>query len=62
MIDVGGYYYLAPDFEVLFCVGRSVTVEAERYSYLGLYWTWGKDKQKSGQAHFMYPRIPEDRS
>lgn len=61
MIDVGGYYYITPTFEVLFCLGHSVTGEAETYSYLGLYWTWGKDKQKSNHAHFMRPNTPEDR-
>lgn len=62
MIDVGGYYYISANFELLFCAGRSIAGEAETYSYLGLYWTWGKDKQKRGQSGFLHPRIPGDRS
>ena len=62
MLDIGGYYYITPNFEVLFCGGRSVAGQAETYSYLGLYWTWGSDKQKSGSAHFFHPGTAEGRS
>lgn len=55
MIDVGGYYFLTDNFEVLFCVGKSVAGEAETYSYLGLYWTWGKDKGGDQALHFLNP-------
>jgi len=62
MLDAGGYYYFTPGFELLFCVGHSIRGEAETYSYLGLYWTWGKDKKKSGNsAHFYHPETAAER-
>jgi hypothetical protein len=45
MIDVGGYYHFKnPDHQLLFAYGHSVAGLAETYAYLGLYWTWGKDR------------------
>lgn len=62
MLDAGGYYYFTPGFELLFCIGHSISGEAETYSYLGLYWTWGKDKKKSGNsAHFFHPGMRDER-
>jgi hypothetical protein len=50
MIDAGGYYHFKhnPNQQLLFCYGHSVAGQTENYAYVGLYWTWGKDK-KSGQ-------------
>jgi hypothetical protein len=28
----------------LFCYGHSVAGQTENYAYVGMYWTWGKDK------------------
>lgn len=48
MIDIGGYYHFKnPDHQFLFAYGHSVSGLTENYAYIGLYWTWGKDRQKS---------------
>ncbi len=48
MIDVGGYYHFKnPDHQFLFAYGHSVSGLTENYAYIGLYWTWGKDRPKS---------------
>lgn len=45
LIDAGGYYHLrSPGFQLLFAYGHSVAGQTENYAYLGLYKTWGKDK------------------
>jgi hypothetical protein len=47
MIDAGGYYHFKhnPSQQFLFCYGHSVAGQTENYAYVGLYWTWGKDKK-----------------
>ena len=49
MIDAGGYWHLKkePDTEFLFAYGHSVAGQTENYAYAGIYWTWGKDDNKS---------------
>jgi hypothetical protein len=45
LIDAGGYYHFkSPGLQLLFAYGHSVTGQTENYAYLGLYKTWGKDK------------------
>jgi hypothetical protein len=45
MLDFGGYYHFHdPNKQLLFCYGRNVAGLSESYAYLGMYWTWGKDK------------------
>lgn len=45
LIDAGGYYHFkAPGWQLLFAYGHSIAGETENYGYLGLYKTWGKDK------------------
>ena len=47
LVDAGGYYkFRDPGFQLLFCYGHTAIGQAENYAYLGLYWTWGKDKGK----------------
>ena len=47
MVDVGGYYkFRDPGFQLLFCYGHTAIGQTENYAYLGLYWTWGSDKNK----------------
>jgi hypothetical protein len=47
LVDVGGYYkFRDPGFQLLFCYGHTAIGQTENYAYLGLYWTWGKDKGK----------------
>ncbi len=41
LLDAGGFYEFKPGFDLLFAAGRSVAGQAETYSYLALYWTWG---------------------
>jgi len=49
MIDVGGYYHFKnPNQQFLFCYGHSVIGQTENYAYVGMYWTWGKDKDDKG--------------
>ena len=45
MIDAGGYYHFkSPGLQLLMAYGHSVAGQTENYAYLGLYKTWGKDK------------------
>jgi hypothetical protein len=48
MIDIGGYYHVKhhPGEQFLFCYGHSVAGQTETYANIGMYWTWGKDKNK----------------
>lgn len=49
MIDGGGYYHFkSPGLQLLFAYGHSIAGQTENYAYLGLYKTWGKDKNKGG--------------
>lgn len=51
LIDAGGYYHFkSPGLQLLFAYGHSITGQTENYSYLGLYKTWGKDKDKVGKS------------
>ena len=48
LIDVGGYYHFQhhEGEQFLFCYGHSVAGQTENYAYVGMYWSWGKDKDK----------------
>jgi hypothetical protein len=48
LIDLGGYYHFKhhPGEQFLFCYGHSIAGQTETYAYVGMYWTWGKDKTK----------------
>jgi len=53
MVDAGGYYHFkSPGWQLLFAYGHSVAGQTENYGYLGLYKTWGKDREKkdAGEA------------
>jgi hypothetical protein len=51
LIDAGAYYHFKnPNTQLLFAYGHSVTGQTENYAYLGMYWTWGKDKSKAKSA------------
>jgi len=62
MIDVGGYYHFKhhPGEQFLFCYGHSVAGQTENYVYVGMYWTWGKDKdnKKAPDAGALFPAQP----
>lgn len=47
LADLGGTYEFRDGFDLLFAGGRSVAGQAETYTYVALYWTWGL-KGKSG--------------
>lgn len=47
MADLGGTYEFRDGFDLLFAGGHSVVGQAETYTYLALYWTWGP-RGKSG--------------
>jgi hypothetical protein len=52
MVDVGGYYHFKnPNKQFLFCYGHSVAGQTENYAYVGMYWTWGKDSDKTSAAN-----------
>ena len=57
LIDIGGYYHFKhhPGRQFLFCYGHSVAGQTEQYAYLGMYWTWGKDKKKPDADHAWLP-------
>jgi hypothetical protein len=45
LVDAGGYYHFeSPGLQLLFAYGHSIAGQTENYAYLGLYKTWGKDK------------------
>lgn len=60
MIDAGGYYFFkTPGLQLLFAYGHSVVGGTERYGYLGLYYTWGKDKgNRSASKNMVNLRPP----
>jgi hypothetical protein len=47
MVDLSGYYHLKhhPGRQLLFCYGHSVAGQTENYAYVGIYWTWGKNRK-----------------
>ena len=61
MVDLGGYYHFKhhPGEQFLFCYGHSVAGQTENYAYLGMYWTWGKNKdnKKEGQSGLQYQSL-----
>ena len=59
MIDLGGVYHLKhhEGEQFLFCYGHSVAGQTENYAYVGMYWTWGKDK-KNPDADNAWLRAP----
>jgi hypothetical protein len=51
MIDAGGYYHFkSPGLQLLFAYGHSIAGQTENYGYLGIYKTWGKDKDGGGKS------------
>ncbi len=52
LVDVGGYYHFKhhPGEQFLLCYGHSVAGQTENYAYVGMYWTWGKDKGKDAKS------------
>lgn len=62
MIDVGGYYHFkSPGWQLLFAYGHSVSGGTEQYAYLGLYKTWGNDRDGgSNNANLQPPPYPGD--
>jgi len=43
LLDLGGIYEFKDGFDLLFAAGHSIYGQAETYTYLSLYWTWGPD-------------------
>lgn len=56
MADGGGSFEFRPGFDLLFAAGRTIAGQPETYSYLALYWTWGKDA-KGGAPTGMFESI-----
>lgn len=57
MVDLGGYYHLKhhEGQQFLFCYGHSVAGQTEQYAYIGMYWTWGKDKKQPDNSDSFVP-------
>lgn len=62
MVDMGGYYHFKhnPNQQFLFCYGHSVVGQTENYAYVGMYWTWGGEKNKNDA--FMDRLFPQPNS
>ena len=43
-VDVGGFYNFTPNLSLLFMSGHTVAGESHLVGYLGLYYTWGRDR------------------
>lgn len=51
LLDAGGYYHFSsPGLQLLFAYGHSIAGQTENYAYLGLYKTWGKDRDTKPQS------------
>ncbi|MGD0732770.1 MAG: hypothetical protein ABR956_16015 [Terracidiphilus sp.] len=51
LVDAGGYYHFkSPGLQLLFAYGHSIAGQTENYGYLGLYKTWGKDKDAKNKS------------
>ena len=48
IVNLGGFYNFNQNFSLLFTAGHSVHGDSHMVAYLGLYWTWGHDRN-SGQ-------------
>ena len=63
MLDVGGYYHFKhhEGEQFLFCYGHSIAGQTENYAYMGMYWTWGKDKHKGNDSDSgaLFPQPPD---
>jgi hypothetical protein len=59
LVDIGGYYHFKRHAgeQFLFCYGHSVAGQTENYAYVGMYWTWGKDKtdKKEQETGGLFP-------
>jgi hypothetical protein len=53
LIDLGGYYHFKHHAgeQFLFCYGHSVAGQTENYAYIGMYLTWGKQKDNKNESH-----------
>ena len=60
LIDLGGVYHFKrnPNHQLLFAYGHSVAGQTENYAYLGMYWTWGRDKAGAPPSAFLSPAAP----
>jgi hypothetical protein len=43
-VDVGGFYNFTPNLSLLFMSGHTAAGESHLVGYLGLYYTWGRDR------------------
>ncbi len=57
LADLGGYYTFREGFQLLFAAGRSVAGQAETYTYLAFYWTWGNYGRKEPVAAHLGRRM-----
>lgn len=60
LIDLGGVYHFKrnPNHQFLFAYGHSVAGQTENYAYVGMYWTWGKDKAGAPSSPFLSGAAP----
>jgi len=50
LANIGGFYNFNQNFSLLFTAGHSVQGESHTVAYLGLYWTWGRDKKNGNNG------------
>jgi hypothetical protein len=59
LIDAGGYYHFKyPGLQLLSAYGHSVAGQTENYGYVGLYYTWGKDRKTKTAGDAMLSAQP----
>lgn len=55
--NFGGQYNFRENFSLLFTAGHTVHGDAHTVAYLGLYWTWGKDKTTEHKDAMLPPAL-----
>ena len=60
-VDPGGYFTVRGNLSLLFMLGHTVSGEQHSVGYLGLYYTWGRDRSGSSRsADRRYPGLPAE--
>ena len=58
--NLGGYFKITPNFQLLFSVGHNLAGGRHTIGYLGLYWTGGLSKEAPKQARSKSLRSPRE--
>ena len=60
VFNLGGYFKITPNFQILFSGGHSLAGGRHTIGYLGLYWTGGLSKEKQNQAGSKSLKTPRE--